>query len=168
MTENDLLKQVDILKGAAARSIDPCLTARFIAISNPQVQALFLKKIQDRYVFRNITCFNRIAELENTHVYFDFDCAVGTVCLVKPAFLVVVNVVSGTVLSVVDPYLVSTLAIDGVASLMLDTQSLGDDTLPVTILGNTDSLLKGFGDGTLPFRVIGYVVRPEGHRVGNG
>jgi len=93
------------LKDAAAKSIDPCLTAKFIALSDQRVRALFLKKFQDGYVFRGIDCLDLLSIPENRYVLFDFDCKPGTLCLIKPAFLVVVNMIGGYVEAIVDPYI---------------------------------------------------------------
>jgi hypothetical protein len=56
-------------------------------------------------VFRGIDCLHRLSIPENHYVYFDFDCKPGTVCLIKPAFAAVVNVVDGYVVAILDPYI---------------------------------------------------------------
>ena len=71
------------------------------------MQGAFLKQIADGHVFKSIDCLNRVQVPENKSVLFSFDCKPGTVCLVQPAFLVVVNVVEGYVVAVVDPYIPS-------------------------------------------------------------
>src|SRR5262245_5688738 len=109
MTDTDFATQVNNLREAAARSIDPCLTAQFIALSDERVRSVFWKKIKEGYEFRGLSCLNRVGAPENRYVYFDFGCKPGTVCLVKPAFLAVVNVVDGFLTGVVDPYVVAGL-----------------------------------------------------------
>ena len=77
---DDKMEMVDFdvqhvaLKDAAAKSIDPCLTAKVIALSDSRVRELVGKKLQAGYVFRGISCLNRITIPENKYVYFDFDC----------------------------------------------------------------------------------------------
>lgn len=105
MTENELTAQVEALTASSSKSIDPCLTAKAIALSDPRVRSLFIKKVADGYVFRKIACLDRIQIPENKAILFDFDCKPGTICLIRPAFLVVVNVVDGYVVAIVDPYI---------------------------------------------------------------
>jgi hypothetical protein len=107
VTEADLGREIESLKNSAARALDPCLTAKFIALSDQRVSALFLKKLQDGYLFEGINCLDLSSIPENSYVYFDFDCKPGTLCFVRPAFLVVVNIVAGCVVAIVDPYVPS-------------------------------------------------------------
>jgi hypothetical protein len=98
-------EQIIALKNAAATTIDSCLVSKFIAAADTRVRELFLQKITDGYVFGGIHCVNRVGIPENKHVVFDFDCAPGTICLVPPAFMVVVNVIDRYVVTIVDPYI---------------------------------------------------------------
>ncbi len=198
MNEVELNQQVDELKEAAAKSIDSCLTAKFIAFSDARVRDLFLSKINDEYVFKGVSCLSGLLIPENRSVYFDFACPANRVCLIKPAFVVVVNVVHGYVVTIIDPYTgptasaesqplttvaTTSLAEFGGASLrMIDNIALSasgatmplasDGTLPLASGGTlplaSDGTLPLASDGTLPVRVIGYVVMPAGWRFGNG
>ncbi|MDB5391514.1 MAG: hypothetical protein JWM11_7160 [Planctomycetaceae bacterium] len=107
ITAVQLDKQFAALKEAAATTIDPCLVAKVIAISDSRVRELFMKKVADGYLFRGINCINRAGVPENKYVVFDFDCIPGTFCLVSPAFMVVVNIIDRYVVAIVDPYIPS-------------------------------------------------------------
>ncbi|HEX3147465.1 MAG TPA: hypothetical protein VHR66_05240 [Gemmataceae bacterium] len=104
VTEADVESQVAALKSVAAKSTDPCLTAKYIALADERVRSLLLKKVQEGYVFKRIECLEVISVPENKYVLFDFDCKPGTFCLIKPAFLVVVNMIGAYVTAIVDPY----------------------------------------------------------------
>jgi hypothetical protein len=103
-------QQLASLRDAAATSIDPCVVAKFIALTDPRVRELFFKKFADGYLFRGISCVQRIGIPENKYVLFDFDCIPGTVCFVPPAFLVVVNIVERNVVSIIDAYTPSSVS----------------------------------------------------------
>lgn len=106
VTVDVLQEQIGALRDAAARSIDPCLTAKFIALSDKRVQETLSKKlIEQGHVLRSIECLDRIEIPENKCFYFNIDCKPSTFCLVKPAFLVVVNIVDGYVVAIVDPFI---------------------------------------------------------------
>ena len=111
-------------------------------------------------------------------MYFDFDCPKDKVCLIRPAFAVVVNIHNGYVVAIVDPYAGPTgppasttaaLAVHdtGTESFRIVGNSkmeFSDGTLPLA----GDGTLPLAGDGTLPLRVLGYVLFPAGWRFGNG
>lgn len=103
--KNQFETQLRQLELAAARSTNSCLVAQYIALTDDRVQTLFLKKLTDGNVFNGISCLSGIGIPEYKRVYFDFDCPSGTICLIKPAFLVVVNIVDVTVVSIIDPYI---------------------------------------------------------------
>ena len=105
ISEDLLTVQLDKLKSYAAKSINPCLTAQYIALSDEKVQKIFLQKLKTGYVFKGISCLDKIGIPENKYVYFSFDCQPGTFCLINPSFVVVVNFVNGFVVSILDPYL---------------------------------------------------------------
>ncbi|MEX1026756.1 MAG: hypothetical protein WD049_01930 [Candidatus Paceibacterota bacterium] len=190
MNEVELNKQVEELKEVAAKSINPCLTAKFIAFSDARVRALFLSKIQDEYIFKGVFCLSGLSIPENRSVYFDFDCPADRVCLIKPAFVVVVNVVHGYVVPIIDPYTDPTASADFQSFSTAATRSLVESggaslriignsaispsggTLPLASDGTlplaSDGTLPLASDGTLPLRVIGYVLMPAGWRFGNG
>jgi len=181
MNEPEFNKQVEELKEIAARSINPCLTAKFVSLSDNRVRALFLKKLEEGYAFKEIRCLTVLSVPENRHVYFDFDCPNDRVCLIKPAFVVVVNVIDGRVVDIIDPYtgptvpanaqslsvIVPAAVADQLGNVLPFARNssfkLSDGTLP---LANDGTL--PLGDGTLPLRVLGYVLLPAGWRFGNG
>jgi hypothetical protein len=175
MTEADFATQLNTLRETAARSIDACLTAKYIALSDERVHVLFLKKIQDGNSFRGIFCLNRIGVPENRYVYFDFDCKPGTVCLVKPAFLAVVNVADGFVVAVVDPYIVAELAsagqnIKGPGGIpIIETAGsiAGGAGGPTPPLGWNGGTLPLAGFGTVPFSLGNGGTLPLGGMPGN-
>jgi len=116
VTEAALQEQIGALKDAVAKSVDPCLTAKYIALSEARVQETLRRKlIEQGHRFRGIECLNRIGIPENKSIYFNIDCKPGTFCLIKPAFLVVVNIIDGYVVTIVDPFILTPTAINGPA-----------------------------------------------------
>ncbi len=116
----DLDDQIATLKDVAARSVDACLTAKYVSLSDQRVRDLILTKSREGYVFKRIVCTERLGLPEQRGVHFDFDCKPGTLCLVDPSFLAVVNLIDRYVTAIVDPYLPqisspATRDIDGVA-----------------------------------------------------
>ena len=105
ITEEQFASQLEELKACAAKSANPCLIAQYTALSDPKVRQVFFQKIKQGYVFKGISCLNKIGIPENRYVYFSFDCQPGTFCLINPSFVVVVNFVDGYVVSILDPYL---------------------------------------------------------------
>ena len=106
ISDSDFNIQLENLKEASARSLNPCLTAKYIALSDENVRTLFLNKFREGYLFRGIYCINGgISIPEQKSVFFDFDCRLGTFCLIKPAFLVIVDFVNGYVVRIIDPYI---------------------------------------------------------------
>jgi hypothetical protein len=98
-------KQVHDLREAAARTIDPCLVAQYIALSDAEVRAHIKTKHDAGYVFAGMSCFEASSVSEQRYVYFDYRCRPGVFCFVKPAFAAVVDLVKGSVVRVIDPYL---------------------------------------------------------------
>lgn len=157
MTENELIAQVEALNAAATKSIDSCLTAKAIALSDARVRTLFLKKVADGYDFKKIDCLDRVQIPENKSVLFDFDCKPGTICLIRPAFLVVVNIVDGYVVAIVDPYIPPS-----------EPLMKGNNTVPI-LLGPGGVPILGFGRGATVARAdLGVEVRIEDVEVGGG
>jgi hypothetical protein len=102
--DSDLRAAVESAKEAAARSINPYVTAIFIALSDPAVQELIRTKLAAEFVMNGVRCLSIVTLREEKYVYFDFDCKPNTHCFIKPAFVVVVNVIAGRVVSIIDPY----------------------------------------------------------------
>ena len=108
ITEKQIESDLQNIKEYSARSINPCLTAQYIAISNEKVRHILIQKIKQDYVFQGISCLDKIGIPEYKYVHFGFACAKGTFCLVNPSFVVVMNVVDGDIVSIIDPYISST------------------------------------------------------------
>jgi hypothetical protein len=105
ITEEQLSVQLEEFKSFAAKSVNPCTVAKYIAFSDERVRKIFFQKLKTGYVFKGIFCLDKIGIPENKSVYFSFDCQPGTFCLINPSFVVVVNFVDGYVVSILDPYL---------------------------------------------------------------
>lgn len=116
--EEDIDKQLAELKSAYEKSKNPCLKAVTVALADGDVRRLFIDKVRDGYVYRGVSCLAgpHVPEIEN--VLFDFDCKPGTFCLVKPWFLVTVDIINLKVQSVEDPYLPYTYAPESAVSSM--------------------------------------------------
>lgn len=143
--------QLTALKDAAASAVDPCLVAKYIAASDPRVRDLFLRKIAAGYVFRGIRCVDRFGIPENKYVVFDFDCKPGTFCLIKPAFLVVVNIIDGYVVAIVDPFIPTQKAMQGPGCGCKQRAELLEDCVSVTIEDGEACLEVGdFGELCVP------------------
>jgi hypothetical protein len=172
ITDTDFDRELESLKSAAAISLNACLTAKYIALGDTRVRTLFLKKVQDGNVFRSIECFDVVSIPENKYLYFDFECAEGTFCLIKPAFLVVVDIVLGTVTGIIDPYILPASAggqsshgttqtgarsggsaMAAGASQEAVQESADSVRSPMRLLGGSDGTLPlRPNDGTLPLR----------------
>lgn len=106
LTLAELQQEVSDLGKAAVVALDPCLTAKLIALLNADVQTHFLSKCQAGYPFRGIQCLRVMSIPEHRYVLFEFACKPNTVCLIDPSFVVVVNMVTGQVVPpIIDPYL---------------------------------------------------------------
>lgn len=176
LTEAVLQEQVSCLKEAAAKSTDPCLTAKAIAMCDSRVQGTLLDKLhKQRHVLRGIECLDRVGIPENKSVYFDIECKPGTFCFIKPAFLVVVNIVDGYVVAVVDPFILTPTAMHGMSESKCACEQesvavLRDTCISVTIndgeaclnvpgFGNVCVACPGFPDGTVAeacFRICNF------------
>jgi len=105
MTKDNLLGMVNELKTLASRSICRCTVAKFIACSDERVQdKLLVKEANPDYQFGNISCIEHLGLPERTGVIFVFTCKPGVLCLVNPSFLVIVDLITSSVTSIVDPY----------------------------------------------------------------
>jgi hypothetical protein len=116
LTDAAFDQQLALLKDLAATSIDPCITAKFIALTDQRVRELFFKQNAGPYLFRGISCVERIGIPEYKYVLFDFDCIPGTFCLVPPAFLVVVNIVDRHVVSIIPAWTPTSLTMAGASA----------------------------------------------------
>jgi len=166
MNEAELNRNVEELKEASARSTCPCLAAKYVALTDARVIALLLKKVSDGYVFKGITCLDRLGLPEQRSVYFDFDCQPDTFCLIKPAFMVIVDISDGYVVAITDPYTgssspnASSVSVTGISAIHLGNLApvqLADGTLS---LGNGGGLIPLGSDGTLPLRGDGSLRQP--------
>lgn len=101
-------EQISQLTEIAARSSDVCLTAQVIAFSDATAREKFIAKLNSGYKFVGAHCLNEFGAPERARVVFDFDCAPGTFCLIRPSFLVVVHLVEKRVVHIEDPFIPST------------------------------------------------------------
>jgi hypothetical protein len=102
--------QFSQLVTAAIGASSPCTSAILIAAKDPAVRKLYIDKILSGSVPEGIRCLDDIGIPEHRSVLFEFSCPNGTVCLIKPSFVVVVNVVYGVVEHIIDPYIPFALA----------------------------------------------------------
>jgi hypothetical protein len=105
LTAEQLQEQVKSFETVAARTIDPCTVATFIAISDEKVQQTILKKVADGNVFHGVACLAPTGIPELRRVLFRFECKPGIFCLIPPSFLVIVNFIDGRVVGITDPYI---------------------------------------------------------------
>ena len=104
ITQEQINSQLETLKDCAAKSVNPCLISQYIAFSDEKVRKVLWEKLKIGYVFRGISCLDRIGIPEYQYVHFSFDCIPDTYCLINPSFVVIVNFVDGQVVSILDPY----------------------------------------------------------------
>jgi hypothetical protein len=87
---------------AAIDASSPCTSAILIAAKDPAVRKLYIEKTLAGSVPEGVRCLDNIGISEHRSVLFEFSCPHGTVCLIKPSFLVVVNVIYGVVEHIID------------------------------------------------------------------
>lgn len=108
ITDPQIDAEIASLQRAAVTALDACTSAKAIAFLNPEVRALFKTKCLAGYPFVGIRCLNLLGIPEYKYVLFEFDCQPDTLCLIKPSFLVTVNLVTGQVVPpIADPYIPS-------------------------------------------------------------
>jgi hypothetical protein len=113
VNETELLSQIDQLIQVSARSQDPFLAALVIALSCEKVRRLFLDKYHTPiYNFNGVKCLTTVSIPEQKRVLFQFDCKPGVLCLLNPSFMVIVDMISGGVISVIDPFIQITVVAD--------------------------------------------------------
>ncbi len=113
ITEGQYDEQLAALKDVAATSPNHCYIALYLAFVDSRVRQLFFNKISKGYVFQGVECLTGIGIPEEKRVLFSFSCPPGVFCLIPPSFLVVVNIIQRTVVSIFDPY----IALENSASL---------------------------------------------------
>ncbi|HFK1756490.1 TPA: hypothetical protein ACGXQC_000856 [Bacillus cereus] len=106
--ERFLNEQIEKFKEVANYSIDPCIVATSIAVSNQKVRDVILKKLDHGDIYRGHHCSKHTTNWELIYVIFDFDCPPGVFCLVRPSFAAVVNMVTHSV-EIIDPYIESNI-----------------------------------------------------------
>ena len=104
ITQEQINVQLEELKEYASKSVNPCLISQYIAFSDEKVRDVLWEKLKTGYVFRGISCLDRIGIPEYQYVQFSFDCIPDTYCLINPSFVVIINFVDGHVVSILDPY----------------------------------------------------------------
>ncbi|MCU5511395.1 hypothetical protein OCB07_21510 [Bacillus cereus] len=104
--ERFLNEQIEKFKEVANYSIDPCIVATSIAVSNQKVRDVILKKLDHGDIYRGRHCSKHTTNWELVFVIFDFDCPPGVFCLIRPSFAAVVNMITRNV-EIIDPYVES-------------------------------------------------------------
>jgi|GEM_PF-5642427 len=98
--------QISQLAKIATTSIDPCLIAQYIAISDQRVKDKVAEKLSNDYVFKGAYCkSSEVSIPEQISVIFEFDCPSSVFCLIPGTFLVIVDLPSSSVTQIQDPYL---------------------------------------------------------------
>lgn len=105
----NLEKQINEFKKLASHSVDPYIIAKYIALSNQEVQDTIMKKLSEGNVFNGVSCLERVTSWKLIYVYFDCDCKPGVHCLIKPAFVAIVDLILGKVIDIIDPYIQSNI-----------------------------------------------------------
>jgi hypothetical protein len=105
--------QRELIGKASASGDRPCLTAAYIALGDAKVRAIIRRKFAEKARFEGLGCGGESAESETYSLVFRYDCAAGTLCIIKPSFLVVVNFATGKVEQIQDPYIESSYAAPG-------------------------------------------------------
>lgn len=98
--------QADEFIKRAAFSVDLCTIAKAISVSDENVRAIFISKLQAGNVFNDVRCLNYTTDWEKVYVYFDFDCPPDIYCFfkLKPAFATVIDLITKSVEKIIDPF----------------------------------------------------------------
>lgn len=96
--------EVEKLRKVAEHSTDHCIVAKLIAISDENVRELLLSKLDQGDRFAGVSCVQGPGIPEQRGVLFRLDCPPGTICLVAPSFLAVINLLTKKVDHIIDPY----------------------------------------------------------------
>lgn len=110
ITKESYQKQLSMLKDVASQTVDACLVAKAIAMNNSEVQDLFFKKIEEKYIYKDVYCIDTNNNSDRVNVVFSFDCAPDEFCLIPPSFLAVIHLIYRNVEAIIDPYIPSELA----------------------------------------------------------
>jgi hypothetical protein len=104
--QRQLDREIEKLRNWAEVSLDPCIRAQLVAISDAAVREVLLTKLGEGRRFIGLCCLSEGCEPEQTGVLFSLDCPPGPViCLVDPSFLVRVDLRQKAVVTILDPYL---------------------------------------------------------------
>lgn len=137
-----LESEIAKLREVALTSTNCNVIAEYIAISDKQVQEKFLHKLEQGYIFKGITCLPGLTVLEQKRVEFHFACKEGTICLIQPTFMVVVDFINKMILKIQDPYLS-----EGVTQMPtnghMDLRTFAQTTVPQPMWNATTS--QAFG-----------------------
>lgn len=101
---NDALGKLKEQIGSSSSSSSLCSNAILIALEDSGVQEEFFKNFLDGHKFNGIRCLNNIGLPEEVGVYYDFSCASGTMCFIKPDFVAFVSIKSQSVTNIASPY----------------------------------------------------------------
>ena len=103
--EKEINRQLEALKEISACNSNICMSGICAAFKDPRVRSIFLRKIAEGHIFTGIHC--EPSTFEHIWVVINFRCADGIFCLIPPTFAADVNLISGTVTSIDDPYIPS-------------------------------------------------------------
>lgn len=91
----------------ARHGSSPCDRYFLIALSDAKVEEHFLQHVGNGELFVGVVCLGGITIPEQVRVLFQFHCLPPKFCFLPPAFLVTLNIIQGSVVDIVDPYVVN-------------------------------------------------------------
>jgi hypothetical protein len=100
-----LLEEVARVRDAAAKSTEPCLTAKAMSLLDERVIEKILEHLGRGERLIAMRCLDGIGIPEQRGVLFEFLCPEKVICLISPAFLVIVDFINKRVIDIIDPYL---------------------------------------------------------------
>ena len=83
----------------------PCTRYIIQAFRDDSVREHFLKHIFDDEMFIGARCLDEPGIPEEARILFGFQCVSPKICLLQPRFLVRLNVISGEVVDIQDPFI---------------------------------------------------------------
>lgn len=85
------------------RPFNFCWRFAFDALKDETVQKAFVKHISSDEDFRELTCHG--FGIDSVEIVFRFQCRLPKICLIPPAFAVQYDIVSKSVIKIIDPYI---------------------------------------------------------------
>ena len=102
--EAAIAADIESLKDQAAQTSSPCCSGVIAAFSDKRVRKIFLQKLAAGHVFTGIHCETSVI-FEHVIVVINFRCADGIFCLIPPTYAATVNLITGEVVNIQDPYI---------------------------------------------------------------